>query len=312
MIVGVGSEIVPPVIDPLAPLIDGTYQDALVTVIAHDTVLPVTETKVVRTRNFELWRHDWRLVLRHRVAECLIEDSLTDLINEELFRPGWVSGSAVFESIFTGVVLTSKPDPLDAWVLFYRNTIARYPSVGTPPPSDPVAAHQHGLLNFVSLHRHADALVPDRASVLEVGACFGFLSLYLARLPGRTVLASDISRGTVGLLSAVSRRLGVDLETFVADAARIPRPDNSVDVVLLIHLLEHLEPRHGRQAVDEALRVASRRVVIAVPYETEATQAYGHVRTIDRDDLQAWGAQARGWDWRVEDHHGGWLVLDRR
>ncbi len=110
----------------------------------------------------------------------------------------------------------------------------------------------------------------------------------------------------------MSRRLGVDLETFVADAARIPRPDNSVDVVLLIHLLEHLEPRHGRQAVDEALRVASRRVVIAVPYETEATQAYGHVRTIDRDDLQAWGAQARGWDWRVEDHHGGWLVLDRR
>jgi hypothetical protein len=81
--------------------------------------------------------------------------------------------------------------------------------------------------------------------------------------------------------------------------------------VLLIHLLEHLEPRHGRQAVEEALRVAATRVVIAVPYELQATTAYGHVRTIDEADLRAMGEQAAGWNYSVHEKHGGWLVLDR-
>jgi ubiquinone/menaquinone biosynthesis C-methylase UbiE len=147
---------------------------------------------------------------------------------------------------------------------------------------------------------------------LEIGACFGFLSLYLARLPTRTVVASDISAGTMRLLSAAAARLAVPVETFVADAARIPRPDNSIDVVLLVHLLEHLEPRHGRQAVAEALRVAALRVIIAVPYELEATAAYGHVRTIDEADLRALGDQAAGWTYTVHEMHGGWLVLDRK
>src|SRR6185503_19761850 len=111
------------------------------------------------------------------------------------------------------------------------------------------------------------------------------------RLPTRTVIASDISVGTMRLLSAVVERLDVAVDTLVADAARVPRPDRSVDVVLLIHVLEHLEPRHGRQAVAEALRVAAARVIIAVPYETEATAAYDHVRTVDAADLRALGEQ---------------------
>jgi ubiquinone/menaquinone biosynthesis C-methylase UbiE len=125
------------------------------------------------------------------------------------------------------------------------------------------------------------------------------------------VFASDIAAGTMGLLAAVARRLAVPVQTTVGDAARISRPDNSIDVVLLIHLLEHLETRHGQRAVQEALRVAARRVVIAVPYELEATAAYGHVRTIGAADLRQWGERARGWTFSVNEQHGGWLVLDR-
>ena len=47
-------------------------------------------------------------------------------------------------------------------------------------------------------------------TVLELGCCFGFLSLRLAAA-GRTVTASDLSPGTVRLLAAVAPELGVRL-----------------------------------------------------------------------------------------------------
>ena len=57
--------------------------------------------------------------------------------------------------------------------------------------------------------------------------------------------------------------------------------------------------------------MASRRVIIAVPYEDEPTPAYGHLWTLDESDLRAWGSATSGWNWSVHEHFGGWLVLDR-
>jgi SAM-dependent methyltransferase len=298
------AEVAP--IDPFCPLVDGRYCDGMVTVITADTGVSAVDTRIARTAHFELWRHGWRLIVRHRMTPDVIDDALTTIINDELFGPGWVTGSEMFERVFTGVVLTSAPSPVEAWLLFYRNSLRRYDAAGPVVDGSPDA-----LADFASIHRHADNLVPADASVLELGCCFGFLSLRLARAAGRTVIASDLSAGTVGLLRVVADRLGVPLRTLVADAARIPRPDGSVDVVLLVHLLEHLDPDHCRRAIDEALRVASRRVIIAVPYEDEPTPAYGHLWTLNEDDLRAWGAATTGWTWSVHEHAGGWLVFDR-
>ncbi len=295
-------------IDPLAKLQDDCYCDALVTVVPPAGRLPVRGAMVAQTEHFEVWRQQWRLVVRHRVPENSIDDALTTIINDELFVPGWITGNSVFERLFTGVVLTSRSVAIDAWMLFYQNSFRRYEAgradVRRAGPVD-------ALAEFASIHEHADSLVPTTAAVLEIGSCFGFLSLYLARMPARTVIASDISPGTVRLLAAVAEQLPVTVETFVADAARIPRPGCSVDVVLLIHLLEHLDTRHGQAAIEEAMRVATRRVVIAVPYEDEPTAAFGHVRTISEADLIAWGRRAAGWTFAVHEHLGGWLVLDR-
>ena len=62
--------------------------------------------------------------------------------------------------------------------------------------------------------------------------------------------------------------------------------------------------------IGEATRIARHRVVVAVPYEKRPTRLFGHLRTIDAGQLRKLGAGS-GWDHRVYDHHGGWLVLDR-
>jgi hypothetical protein len=56
--------------------------------------------------------------------------------------------------------------------------------------------------------------------------------------------------------------------------------------------------------------------MVAVPYETEATWAYGHEQTFTRETLEHWGQwyvesldrAARFW---CEDVAGGLLVIDR-
>ena len=65
----------------------------------------------------------------------------------------------------------------------------------------------------------------------------------------------------------------------------------------------------GIDVAVEAVRLARRRVVIAVPYEDEPEELWGHVRTLTREDLAAYGLRT-GLPFAVEEHHGGWLVLD--
>lgn len=53
----------------------------------------------------------------------------------------------------------------------------------------------------------------------------------------------------------------------------------------MLHVLEHVDAGTAGALVGEAVRIARRRVVVAVPYEAEPTALYGHL------------------------HRGGWLVL---
>ena len=127
-------------IDPFRPLDDGRYCDGMVSVIAGDADVSAVDVRIVRTAHFELWRHGWQLVVRHRMTPDDIDDALTTIINDELFGPGWVTGSEMFERIFTGVVLTSAVTPIDAWLLFYRNSLHRYEAAATTAPEPAAAA----------------------------------------------------------------------------------------------------------------------------------------------------------------------------
>jgi len=175
-------------------------------------------------------------------------------------------------SVLTGLVLTTVPDPLEAWTRYYRQSLAQL---------------RRGLTELAPVHEHAAGLIWG-TSVLDLGSCFGFLALRLAQ-DGTAVTASDICPGTMRLLARVAPELGVPIGTLRCDAADVPLPEACVDTVTAVHLLEHLDPEHGRAVLAEALRLAHRRVVIAVPYEQTPNAAYGHVRAFTAAHLRALG-----------------------
>jgi Methyltransferase domain len=290
-------------IDPLAATVDGRYEDEMVVVQPTRRPRPRRALKSVRTEHFDVLAAHGRLHVSHTVSPTAVDDDLAGLLAGELFAPGWVRGPELFERIFTGVVRSSAADALDSWEMFYRNTMRRLDEEGAGSPVAP----RGSIAGYAPVHEHASRLVRP-GSVLELGSCFGFLSVRLAQ-SGRPTTASDVSAGTVGLLDAVAPRLQVGLRTVVADAARVPAPDGFADTVLAVHLLEHLSAEHARRVLAEAVRLARRRVVVAVPLEDEADETYGHVRTISLRELDA-GGRGTGLDYDVHEHHGGWLVVD--
>ena len=82
-----------------------------------------------------------------------------------------------------------------------------------------------------------------------------------------------------------------------------------MDTVTAVHLLEHLPAEDTATVLDEMLRVARRRVVVAVPYEDVPEPVYGHLRTFDHAALHALGERS-GRPSTVADDHGGWLVVE--
>lgn len=309
-------------IDPLATAPGGRYDDGLVVVQLAASGRPRRTLHCVRTPHFDVERADGRLRVTHALDPTEIDDDLCGLVARELVSPGWVVGNEVFERILTGLVLTSHPDPLRAWDTFYRNTLDRLDALIGPPrppgadatsrtphagPGTDDATWHGSLAGYAPVYAHAERLVVG-SSVLELGSCFGFLSLRLAA-SGLEVTGSDVAPGTVRLLRVMSSRLGRGLRTCVADATRVPLGDGHADTVLLVHLLEHLDAHDGYHALAQAIRLARLRVVVAVPYEEQPDPAYGHVRTLDATVLRD---LATGWGWHadVHDNHGGWLVLD--
>jgi SAM-dependent methyltransferase len=291
---------------PLAAGLPGRYEDDRVVVERASGARRRQQFGWVRTPHFEMGRQGHRIHVVQWLPTSRIDDDLTGLLADELFDPGWVSGADAFERIFAGVVISSLDDPLDGWELFYRNTLDRLLQ-----PAPGMTASHGSIDGYRPVYQRAVSLVPP-GEVLELGCCFGFLSLQMAARGDVHVVASDVSAGTVSLLDAVQHRLDADVRTLVADAARVPLPDRNVDTVLAVHLLEHLDDGDCTAVMAEALRLARHRVVIAVPFEAEPSAELGHVRVFDLESLAGLaGDLPSGWRAKVSVHHGGWLIIDR-
>jgi SAM-dependent methyltransferase len=291
-------------VDPFQPCQPGRYADELVVVVREDTPGGATAAaaRVVETAHFAVRRRSRRVEVGHWLRPDELDNNLAGLLARELFAPGWLSGAEIFERVFTGVVRSCVADAMPAWLTFYTNTLGRIRECWAAPgrPGSPIA-------DFAAIYRRALRLIPA-GRVLDVGSGFGFLPLLLARRRQGSVIAADLSPGSVRLLGTMAEAFGRPLETLICDAAQVPLPARSVDTVAVIHLLEHLGPEHGDSALREAIRLARRRVVVAVPFEDEPTAAYGHIRTFSRAGLVRLG-QRHARRFQVSDHCGGWLVL---
>ena len=229
-----------------------------------------------------------------------LSNDLAGWLDSTLVKPGLLPAQR-FEEAFVAVVAAAAKDPDepdDAWLAFYRNTLDAL-------AGEPVAGGTNAEMKPVH-ERALDLVVGD--DVLELGCCFGFLSLRLAAA-GLRVTATDLTGGTIELLARMAPQLGAEVDTLVADARAVARPDGSADTVLAVHLIEHLPPAEGDEVVAEMVRLARRRAVVAVPFEDEANPTWGHVRTFDLDELAAIGRRT-GHRFTVSEHHGGWLVID--
>ena len=206
------------------------------------------------------------------------------------------------------MVLTSRPDAAAAWEEFYRSSLARLaPPAPLAPPASPALPGWPSGPGYSEIYRHAAGLLPG-TSVADIGCGFGFLALHLAA-HGTAVTACDIDPGTTRLLRRMAG-LGLPVRVVTIDPGPGRLASVSVDAVALLHVLEHVAEDAAAALIAEATRIARHRVVVAVPYETQPTRLFGHLRTVDAGQLRKLGARS-GWDHRVYDHHGGWLVLDR-
>jgi SAM-dependent methyltransferase len=235
--------------------------------------------------------------VRHRIGPDELSNDLAGWSARDLVAPGHIRPAA-FESTFVSVVLSTARRPEDAWERFYRNTLAELAAGGEPGGTN---------AGMAPVHNRATALAVG--SCVELGSCFGFLSLRLAAA-GSRVTAVDLVPGTVRLLARTAAVLEMPVTAVAGNATAVPLVAGSADTVFAVHLLEHLPPQAAQRVVGEMLRVARRRVVVAVPFEDEPDPTWGHVRTFDLAALNALGAST-GRPYAVSEHHGGWLVFDR-
>lgn len=314
-------------LDPLAPGVPGRYEDDLVVVAREPLPPPGSPGWIARTEHFAVRRTGDRVQLRHRLPVDRVDNDVVLLLVDELFAPGRLAGADLFERLLTGLVRSGPAGPVQAWAGFYRRTLDRLDRLDRLQRlAGPTGAGGSGapgaLAGYLPVYTRAERLVgPGTASVLDLGCCFGFFALRLARRRAVRVTAADRCAGTVDLLGRVLPELLAgapgQVRPLLCDAAEVPLPPRAAEVVTALHLLEHLPAEHGAQVLAEALRVARRRVVVAVPYEPEPDPTFGHVRRFDAATLAEAAREAtarpgvRGWTWRVSTFHGGWLVLDQ-
>jgi len=134
---------------------------------------------------------------------------------------------------------------------------------------------QGGLqIAYEHLHRYLFALRwARRKSVLDIASGSGYGAVLLAA-EAESVWAMDLDRNVV--VRARSEYRGENLHFLCADATRIPLPSRSVDLVVAMEVLEHIERQ--QDLVREAARVvrAEGTVLISTPNRALYSDARGY------------------------------------
>lgn len=125
---------------------------------------------------------------------------------------------------------------------------------------------KHKLRRYVHQKQYESILnfVEPEIRVLDAGCGEGVLAVLMAK-KGAIVTACDISQPNIEKSKIYAREEGVDdrIDFLVADSENLPFKDNSFDLVVSSHVLEHL-PNFDK-GLNEIMRITKKRSVVAIP-----------------------------------------------
>lgn len=256
-------------------------------------------------------------ILVHRFLPSEIDNNLVDCLMQKL--PGLMTSDQAFGHALIGIVTSIKPrDPVDAWGIFSLNTFQRFReylaenAMQYPPTTIGASA---------TIYRRLFSLKMG-VSLLDVGCACAFWPMLVAE---RDPEAHGRIVGVDTRLNAIHLSQNLAALTNIHDLIFLQRdllsPQfaeelGTFDTVTAIHILEHLPEEQLRLAFEHLLQVTHHRLIVAVPYEAEATRAYGHEQVFSREKLEHWGQwcvesiDGTGHYW-CEEEVGGLLIIDR-
>jgi hypothetical protein len=218
-----------------------------------------------------------------------------------------------------GVVNSITPHgPVDSWDIFSLNTLRRLlehiDENSLQNPFSTIGAR-------ATVYRRLFALKVG-ASLLDVGCACAFWPASVAEqepYTQRNIVGVDNRLDAVHLSQHMAALTHHQEFTFLQLGLVSPQFVEEVgtfDTVTTIYLLEHLPEAQLPLAFQHLLQVTCHRLVVAVPYQSDATKAYGHEHIFTREALEYWGqwcvealdGTARFW---CEDVAGELLVIDR-
>ncbi len=122
----------------------------------------------------------------------------------------------------------------------------------------PMRKHAH-LAQYDAVARHAE----NGMKILDAGCGEGVLSVMMA-LRGANVSGIDMSEPNIEAAKNYANEAKVTSVDFrTGDAESLPFPDNSFDLVVSSHVLEHL-PNFDK-GLAEVMRVTKKRAIVAIP-----------------------------------------------
>jgi len=125
---------------------------------------------------------------------------------------------------------------------------------------------KYSLRSYIHRQQYESILyfVKPDMKVLDAGSGEGTLSIMLAQ-KGAIVTACDLSEPNISASRryALENKVGDKIEFLIGDAEKLPFPDNSFDLVVSSHVLEHLPDFD--QGLREVIRVTKKCAVIAIP-----------------------------------------------
>ncbi len=260
-----------------------------------------------------------RIILVHWFAPEEMDANVQHYLTRELKPYNIVTASYQFGELVSGVVGSLFPDDTRrAWSYFGANTLQRYltflATAYTPSLPDYATI---GM--FATLYQRVCELRVGE-TFLDAGCASGFLPLLLAeRIPFlEEIVGIDIQADEFEVASKLAKEREFTHVRF-AQANLLDDRFALVgifDTVVALHVLEHFSEADMYPVLLNLLRVTSKRLIVAVPYEqVEPEVAYGHQQLFTRTKLEAVGnwclQQIGGGRIWCEDCVGGLLLLEK-